>query len=190
MKLTRNRLKKLILEVMHGESMILTEAEEESGVYEDLIRKLEGHDGSVNTIGIMSGQNPMAKDDISPEEQEQRAQSLLSDLQAMGMDHLAIDGNYGNLPEKSVVIFNPSMEEMENINRKYEQEAFVYGKKAQGIDEQIVIYEMRNINYQGSGSSMAPGSKRATRVMKHEELAAASTNYSEIDGKRFGFELY
>ena len=190
MKLTRNRLKKLILEVMHRESMILTEMVEESDVYENLIRKLEGHDGSIDTIGIMSGQNPMAKDDISPQEQQQRAEKLLVDLQAMGIDHLAIDGNYGNLPEKSVVIFNPSMEEMEKINKMYEQEAFVYGKKTQGIDDQIVIYEMRKIDYQGSGSFMAPGSKRATRVMKHEELASAATNYSEIDGKRFGFELY
>lgn len=190
MKLTRSRLKKLIIESIRENSMILSEMTEESGVYEDLMRKLEGHDGSVDTIGIMSGQNPMAKDDITPEEQQQRAQNLLADLQAMGMSHLAIDGNYGNLPEKSVVIFNPSMGEMEEINRKYEQEAFVYGKKTQGIDDQIVIYEMRKIDYQGSGSFMAPGSKRATRVMKHQELASAPTNYSEIDGKRFGFELY
>ncbi len=184
MKLNRTTLKKLIREVRRKESMIL--AESLSATYDGLMKQLDGEDVGVNTIGVMSGQYPMAKSNLSPEEEDERAMQLNARLAELGMNSVKIDGNYENIPEKSNVIKNPSMEDMERLCVEFEQQSFVWGQRDGGV----LVYELRVVNHESGGSSMYPGSKKTSKVMRHEELEGAATNYSELNGLRFAFELF
>jgi hypothetical protein len=114
MKLNEAVLKRLIRETIRENSMILSESL--GGSYTELLEKLQGRDSSISSIGIMSGQYPMAQDTSSAEVEEQRAQELNQKLNQLGMEYVKILGNYEDIPEKSVVIKNPSMQDMEALS--------------------------------------------------------------------------
>ena len=184
MKLNKTILKRLIKETMVENSMILTEALSNS--YSGLMSNLDGSDPSITSVGIMSGQYPMAQSNLTPQEEAERAVQLNMKLDELGMNYVKIDGNYANTPEKSVVIENPTMQQMEMLCAEFEQESYVWGAR----EGDVLSYELRKVDHTAGTSSMYPGSKKTTVVMKHKDLKNASTNYSELNGMRFGFELF
>ncbi len=184
MKLTSKLLKKLIIETIKENKMVLTEALGRD--YDSLMDNMEGRNPETESVGIMSAQYPMAQSGLPQEEEDARAEKLNRVLSERGMDNLPIDGKYGN-DEKSNVIHNPSMEQMEELCRQFEQESYVYGKK---MEDGSMEYELRKLNYESDGSGRYPGTVATTTVLKHEELKDEDDNYSAINGMRFGFPFF
>ncbi len=93
--------------------MVLTEALGRD--YDSLMDNMEGRNPETESVGIMSAQYTMAQSGLPQEEEDARAEKLNRVLSERGMDNLPIDGKYGN-DEKSNVIHNPSMEQMEELD--------------------------------------------------------------------------
>ena len=197
MKLTKQKIKELIAEVISEKrknSMILTEDVEEPEAetiqmtdkdsFDEIIDVLEGRNPSVKSVGIMSAQNPMAEK-VSTAENSRLANALLADLADQGFQYIEIGGQFKN-PEVSVIILNPSKEEMHDLSRKYTQYSYVWG-----VD--LPTFAMMQIDYKKeSGQMMEPGSKVARQVLYDEEVQNAPDYYSfdPKTGKKFVIPLY
>ena len=197
MKLTKDALRSLINEVAaerRGESMLLSEqlsdeppaenVPQQRDSYDEIIDILEGRNSSVSTIGIMSGQNPMAKE-ASAELNSQLDHSLKQDLMDIGLEFIPIGGMFGSR-EDSVIILNPSRDQMHDLNRKYRQWGYVWG-------QDLPTFMMMKINYEAeTGEMVDSDSVTATSVIKHEDAANATDNYSYDvkTGKKFIIPLY
>lgn len=72
-------------------------------------------------IGIMSGDAPMHPKAATLSGHE----TLLGELDKMGLDYEPTQGKYG-APERSVIIHNPSLDQMRELGRKFGQESVVY----------------------------------------------------------------
>jgi len=190
MKLTSELLKRLIKETIRENSMILTEGLGRD--YESLMSSMDFQSGGTSTFGIMSAQNPMAQDTLSPQENARRTSELLSDLSAEGMDFVAIDGKYG-IDEKSVVINNPTHEDMWKLCGKYKQQSYVWGSASDSPR-----YRLMEVIYNEEGESVGSklytdyGAKPADEIIKDDNpnLKDASDNYSELNGRRFVFPFF
>tara|TARA_R110002126_G_scaffold186860_1_gene335462 strand:- start:1577 stop:2287 length:711 start_codon:yes stop_codon:yes gene_type:complete len=195
MKLTKETIKQMIKEVLvenQQSSMLLTEKEKRSK-YDRIIDALEGKTEDVDTIGLMSGQNPMAK--ASSTQQNARLKtSLEKRIGEMGLEMIRIGGVFAHNPEQSAMILNPTEDQMEVLCREFQQEAFVYGEKYP-IDQErdFMIFKIYDIDYDNPmGYRMAPGSKDTATIRKQADFAGQDTDFSvdPTSGKKFGLELY
>ena len=128
MKLTKDTIRQLIKEVIKENqepSMLLTEREKTSK-YDRIINALEGKTEGVDSVGLMSGQNPMAQA-VSQQQNTQLKANLEERIAEMGLEMIRIGGVFAHNPEQSVMILNPSEDQMEVLSREFEQQAFVYG---------------------------------------------------------------
>ena len=190
MKLTSEVLKKLIRETIRENSMILSEGLGRE--YDSLMESMDFVAGDTQTFGIMSAQNPMAQDSLSPEENARRNSELLEDLSSEGKDFVPIDGKYG-VDEKSVVINNPSHEDMWKYCGKYQQQSYVWGS-----DSDSPRYRLMEVVYDQNGESVGSrlytnfGCKPVDVIVKDDNpgLKSASDNYSELGGRKFVFPFF
>ena len=188
MKLTRESLKSLISEVrqeIRGKSMLLSEMQQPQTMYDKIMAILNGHDPAIRTVGIMSGQNPGAQQS-PPEVNARLAAALNQELANMGLQYDEIGGVFGGVDEDSVVIYNPSKEQMEQLNRMFKQWGFVWG-------ESLPTYTMYEIDYnQPTGYAQAGGSQVVSQVLPHEQVAHVTDNYSfdKQTGKKFVIPLF
>lgn len=196
MKITKDTIKKLIKEVLDEGS--------KTSKYEDVIAILEGSDADVQTIGIMSGQNPMAQAS-SPEDNKELKASLEERLNELGLQFIRIGGKFMGIFEQSVLILNPEDEDqMEVLNREYTQWGFVYGEKYPiDAERSFMVFTMYEVDYDNPmGHRKAPGSKQVGKPIRNKDMADTDDNYSYIPGKgnpeggdpkvkkKFGLELY
>jgi hypothetical protein len=163
---------------------------------------LKGQDPSVNTIAIMSGQNPMAKQ-ASELDNEYLKRDLEAAIEQKGMKYLRVGGNFMGIFEQSAMIINPPDKDViEQLNRQFTQWGFVWGEKMtieEGNDK--MIFTMYEIDYDNDmGFRRAPGSEQVSQVMD-DELMQGDSDYSFIPkagkggpdskvGKKFGIPLY
>jgi len=198
MKLTKQKLKSLIKEVVVGkrkDSMILWESMEmgsdeeaalpTSPTFERIMDVLEGRDPSASTVVIMSGQNPMAAETDSAENAS-LAERLKKDIAKMGLEYIPIGGRFEGHDERSVIILNASREQAQQLNRMYKQWGYVWG-------QDMPNFEMIKIDHtQPQGEARAPGSKVATGIEAGAQAQAATDNYSfDISsGRKFIISLY
>ena len=195
MKLTKDTIRQLIKEVIKENqepSMLLTEREKTSK-YDRIINALEGKTEGVDSVGLMSGQNPMAQA-VSQQQNTQLKGNLEERIAEMGLDMIRIGGVFAHNPEQSAMILNPSEDQMEVLSREFEQQAFVYGEKYP-IDQErdFMIFKIYDIDYDNPmGYRMAPGSKETATIHKHASLAGQDTDFSvdPTSGKKFGIEVY
>ena len=189
MRLTKDTLRALIKEVRQEKrknSMILSEAAmSDSPLYDKIVNILEGN-GGVQTIAIMSGQYPMARDTITPQENQARSEQLIDRLNEIGADFDEVGGMFQGLDERSVIIYNQDRNLVEALNREFEQWGFVWG-------ENLPHYEMMEVDYNSpKGHSRDAGSQVATQVLRHEQVANVADNYTyDIQSKKkFVIPLY
>ncbi len=190
MKLTSKLLKKLIRETIRENSMLLTEGL--GSDYDSLMSSMEFQGGDTQTFGIMSAQNPMAQDTLTPQENARRTAELLEELSSEGRDFVAIDGKYG-VDEKSVVINNPTHEDMWKHCGKYQQQSYVWGS-----DSDSPRYRLMEVEYDEAGEAVGSklyteyGAKPADEIVKDDNpnLQNATDNYSELDGRKFVFPFF
>ena len=195
MKLIRDTIKQMIKEVLtenQQSSMVLSEKSKKPK-YERIIDALEGKSEGIDTVGLMSGQNPMAVSVSKDMNAEFKAQ-LENRINEMGLEFIRIGGIFAHNPEQSAMILNPTKDQMEVLNREFKQWGFVFGEKYP-IDQErdFMIFKMYEIDYNNPmGYRMAPGSKDTATIRKQSDLAGQDTDFSvdPTSGKKFGLELY
>ena len=195
MKLTKDIIRGMIKEVImenQQPSMLLTEREKKPK-YDRIIDALEGKTEGIDSIGLMSGQNPMAQA-VSQQQNTQLKGNLEERIAEMGLDMIRIGGVFAHHPEQSAMILNPTEEQMEVLCREFKQQAFVYGEKYP-IDQErdFMIFKIYDIDYDNPmGYRMAPGSKETATIQKYASLAGQDTDFSvdPTSGKKFGIEVY
>jgi len=188
--------------------VLITEAK--GTKYNRVLEILKGKDPNVRTIGIMSGQNPMAKKSTDLDNKYLK-KDLESDLKAGGLKFVRIGGKFAGIFEQSVLILNPTQSQLEKLNRKYEQWGFLWGEKftiEPGND--TMLYEMFEMEYDDEekgiersarGFHRAPGSDAVSLVHDHSQMAKAGDDYSFIPkatkgdkeskvGKKFNIPVY
>ncbi len=190
----KEMIKKVILENRAKSVLLETPSLEEDreSKYDTLMNILQG-DSNIKTVGIMSGQNPMAS---APDPRlnvflDRKFKARLGEL---GLTAIPIGGIFGGLKEKSQVILNVSKEQMDALNREFKQWGFVYGKKiAIKPGEDFMAFTMFEIDYDNEqGFRKAPGSKETGFIVKDNSLGGVEDNvsYDPTSGKKFGLELY
>lgn len=186
MKLTSSKLKKIILEVLA-----------EQGKKDRVLDILLGQDPDVDTVAVMSGQNPMATS-LGDTANDRLQKELESELKSRNYSLERIGGIFGGISEKSVLIKNAKMEDMDELNRKFKQWGFVFGKKKfnptkgpegellgdeTGIaGEYVMEFQMYKVDYDQE-YGFEPDSSGTSQVMHGKQLAGVDDNFSYIPGK-------
>ena len=196
--MNKEQLKKLIEQVIaeNRQKTVLLETptlnEYKEPKYDRLMGILEGN-SDIKTVGIMSGQNPMATAP-DPRLNVHLDRKLKARLESLGLKSMAIGGIFSGLKEKSRVILNVSEDQMEQLNREFKQWGFVFGRKiAIKPGEDFMAFTMYEIDYDNDmGYRKAPGSKETGFVVKDNELQGVEddVSFDPTSGKKFGLELY
>ncbi len=194
MKLTRDLIKQMVNEVLtENQSSMLLNEKEKKPKYDRIIDALEGKTEGIDSVGLMSGQNPMAQA-VSQQQNTQLKSNLEERIAEMGLEMIRIGGVFAHHPEQSAMILNPTEEQMEVLCREFKQQAFVYGEKYPIDPERdFMIFKIYDIDYDNPmGYRMAPGSKETATIQKNAALAGQGTDFSvdPTSGKKFGIEVY
>jgi len=94
---------------------------------------------SVETIGIMTAENPNAEK-YSGKQNKQLNQSLMDELRSMNYGPVPIGGSFGH-KESSFLIPNVTRQELANLGEKYSQEAVIWASKQSGTDGEFMRWE-------------------------------------------------
>ncbi len=194
MKLTRDLIKQMVNEVLtENQSSMLLNEKEKKPKYDRIIDAIEGQTEGIDSVGLMSGQNPMAQA-VSQQQNTQLKSNLEERIAEMGLEMIRIGGVFAHHPEQSAMILNPTEDQMEVLCREFEQQAFVYGEKYPIDPERdFMIFKIYDIDYDNPmGYRMAPGSKETATIQKNAALAGQDTEFSvdPTSGKKFGIEVY
>ena len=194
MRLTKNKLEQLIIEVIDEARM---------SKYDKVMSILRGEDPNIDTIAIMSAQNPMAKQ-ATALDNEYLKRDLEKAAKKRGIKFLRIGGNFMGIFEQSIMLLNPPDKDVvEQLNRQFKQWGFVWGEKItieEGNDK--MVFTMFSIDYENDmGFRRDPDSHQVSRVMDNQLMQGVPSDYSFIPkagrggsdskvGKRFGIPLY
>tara|TARA_R100000388_G_C7214278_1_gene145303 strand:+ start:11 stop:703 length:693 start_codon:yes stop_codon:yes gene_type:complete len=203
MKLTTETLKNLIKEV-------IDESSDKGLLKTRIMGILRGADPDVDSVAIMSGQNPMATE-VSKDTNKKLHRQILAKLDADNMQYEVVGGMFGGLPEKSVLILNPGKIYLDKLNRQFKQWGFVYGKKVfepsrdpsgalMGSDDGIrgqykMEYQMFKIDYPYKGGYVPDEYSVATdQVLDGGRVGNLKDNFSQVPGLgdegKFSIPLY
>jgi hypothetical protein len=197
MKLNKDVLKSLIVEVLQENDLVL-EAPEQSK-YDRVMSRLR--DADYGSIAMMSGQYPMGKSsDLAPKVLKQFNARMKKDLEQkvteMGLEFERIGGSFGPNIEQSVMIWDPNqlgsisegehmrfLEKIEILNREHTQWGFVGGKRiTAGADGNAdYIFTMYKIDYNNKmGFYQDPDSEETTTIEDNEDIKDRESGFSFI----------
>jgi len=108
---------------------------QESG-FNRIINILQGKVASVNTVGFLTGENPMAQK-MSSKENRELNKKLMAWMRDRGYGPIRIRGKFGN-KERSMIIPNISREDMVEVGQYFNQESVIWGKR---VEEDRFIFE-------------------------------------------------
>ena len=205
MKLNKDVLKSLILEVLQEDEVVL-EAPKRSK-YERVMSRLK--DADYGSVAMMSGQYPMGRSsDLSPKTLKQFNARMKNDLEQkateMGLEFERIGGSFGPNIEQSVMIWDPNqigsiseaehmrfLEKIEILNRQHTQWGFVGGKRiTAGADGNAdYIFTMYEIDYDNEmGFRQDRDTEETTTIEDNEDIKDRTSGFSFIpkSGKRKG----
>ena len=97
---------------------------------------LQGKVASVNTVGFMTGENPMAQK-LSGKENRKLNKQLMEFMRERGYGPIRIRGRFGN-KERSLMIPNITREDMVEAGQHFNQESVIWGEKT---DENKFVFE-------------------------------------------------
>ena len=207
MKLTKQILKKLIRETIRENRMTLVEAQINAN-FSEVMDVLRGKT-NVRTVGIMSGQNPMATA-TNPQKNRLLDERLRAMLDEMGLDYKVVGGVFDEIEENSVIIYNPTMQQMVDLNVEFNQWGYVYGTKInnkmeftmqkmhgrsidKSVDPELAAVEKRHHEAGDLGSFMPSDSNYASEIhtdSSNPTGAGRDDNYTMIDGQKVVIPLY
>lgn len=99
----------------------------EEGGYTKLVRSLAGLEPSIDTVGIITAENPMAQK-FSPKQNKLRNQELAEELRELGYGYYQVRGKYGNV-EKPLVVPNITKDDIMRLGSAYEQDSVIFVQK-------------------------------------------------------------
>jgi hypothetical protein len=190
MKLTKDKLKNIILEV-------LSEATQETE-YKRVFSMLSGGVDAVDQVAILTPENPKAKP-ISPEQNAARIEEFKKELAMKGYGWIPVAGMYGG-PENSFMIPHMTLEDAKEISYKYGQEAFVHSSKGEAEDMvhslEFPDYSQQELDPNYDEATYGPinivppevtiaSSVPGTRVKPHSQMANQQDFYSHVPDKKW-----
>ena len=104
-----------------------------------IINILQGGVASVNSVGFLTGENPMAQKLTSKENRKLNVE-LMSWLRDRGYGPIRIRGKFGN-KERSMMIPNISREDMVEVGKYFNQESVIWGKRTGSEESDKFIFE-------------------------------------------------
>ena len=119
----KKNIRRYIREVKASKYMNLLN---ESG-YSRVRQMMMGLVPSIETLGILTAQNPGGQASDSRENKEANSR-LLADLIAANYGVIPIEGSYGG-PENSFLVPNMTRDDIVSLGKKYGQEAVIWGSK-------------------------------------------------------------
>lgn len=133
MSITLNELRKLVNETLQ-ESNLLTER----SAYARVVKSLRGAREKINSIGIMTAQNPNGNQE-SEEFNQKQNKKLIAYLRYLNLGHYRIGGKFSGTIEESFAINNVSKETMIKLGKHFGQESIIWGERI-GPDEFLFYY--------------------------------------------------
>ena len=189
MKMTFKGLKSIIreavLEALKNENLpteettlyedtILEDNLQESG-FSKILNTLSGGEKSINTVGILTSENPMGKK-IPDSENRILRKKLENDLRAMGYGFRKLVGKYGSI-ENSYFVPNMTKSDVVALGKKYNQDSIIFGNKVESDGKA------------GMEFSLIFTGDNANPTIKTKEFLALDSSeedfYSLFKGKKF-----
>jgi hypothetical protein len=137
---------------------------------------------SINSVGIVTAENPMAQE-LSSEENNKLNNQIKQYLKDLSLGYQQIKGKYGNL-EHPFLIQNISKENIINLGRKYNQESIVYGEKQEYKDRVYFKWEIITLFPTPNVEETTYSNISGTEVDKEDDF------YSIIKGRKFKLPFY
>lgn len=125
--MTDNVLKEIIRKEVRRIVGMLNEEQLEEGGYTRLVRSLAGMEPAIDTIGIVTAENPMAQK-LTSKQNRQRNRQLAEELRELGYGFYQVSGKYGNV-ERPFVIPNISKDDLMRLGAAYEQDSVIFVEK-------------------------------------------------------------
>ena len=104
-----------------------------------IINILQGGVASVNTVGFLTGENPMAQK-LSSAENRELNKELMAWMRDRGYGPIRIRGKFGN-KERSMMIPNISREDMVEVGKHFNQESVIWGERVGDEEDNKFIFE-------------------------------------------------
>lgn len=115
-------IRKYIVEYLEEENL------KESG-FARLRNAMHGLVDNINTIGIVSAQDPAGKEPLTKEENKRRHEELKKKVRELGYGFMNPDYGMYFGKEKSLIIQNITKEHLIELSNNYEQESCIFGTK-------------------------------------------------------------
>lgn len=133
MSISLNELRDLVKQQLNESNLLL-----ERDAYKQVIKALKGSRERINTIGIMTAQNPKGER-ADPEFNKQQNKKLSATLKQKKLGHYHIGGKFAGIKENSYVINNVDKQTLIKLGKLFDQSAVIYGKRI-GEDEILFYY--------------------------------------------------
>ena len=195
MKLTAQRLRSLIKEVVQENKMILVE--EQIGMsFKEFKRILEdtSKKGGVQRLGIMTAENPRGMD-TDKQQNVELMQNFSKFLDNKGLQYVAIGGKYGN-PENSYIIINPTMLDMVEFGKQYGQASVIYAQKMRRItmdDSPAVHFRFDYIQTEPDGLDKPKFDPQEYYVVESQDMIVQTDTddfYSKLGNTKFTIPFF
>lgn len=148
---------------------------DESG-YSRLSNTIAGNVDSINTYGIFTSQNPMG---VQSDDNENinRFNQLKSDLRSMGYGFVLLYGMYG-IPEDSLGVQNISLNDIQALSEKYNQDTYVFGIKQNKDGETYFKWDMIKTE-----TKQPVADTKYTALSNREDVKNSNDFYSVVNPK-------
>jgi len=158
-----------------------TQLIDESG-FARINRMLWGGVPSINSVGILTAENPQGQQ-LSPEENNKRMKDLKTTLGTYGF--IDVKGKFrtkegNNLIENSLIIPNLPKETLFWLQKKFEQESVIYGKRK---DKNTFLFE-----YIKNGNTEDKQEVILSKMEGNEEYYSYLPKTSKKDGEKIKYE--
>ena len=145
-------------------------------------RMLWGGVSSINSVGILTAENPQGQQ-LSPEENNKRMKDLKTALGTYGF--IDVRGKFrtkegNNLIENSLIIPNLPKETLFWLQKKFEQESVIYGKRK---DKNTFLFE-----YIKNGNTEDKQEVILSKMEGNEEYYSYLPKTSKKDGEKIKYE--
>jgi hypothetical protein len=122
-------IKESVQEVLEAETsleLIDEDNLQESG-FSKILHTLSGGEKSIDTVGILTSENPMGQQ-IPESENKPLRKALEKDLRELGLGFRKLVGKYGSI-ENSYFVPNMSKKDVIALGTKYNQDSIIFGQK-------------------------------------------------------------
>ena len=129
---------------------------------------------SVETIGIMTAENPNAEQ-LRSKQNKILNKSLMTDLRSMNYGPIPIGGSFGQ-KENSFLIPNITRQDLAELGKKFSQEAVIWASKQSGSEGEFMRWEYMEGDNTVQTREVSMGSS---------DIQGKEDYYSEKKGRKF-----